>query len=181
MAVKKSRVQQLAEKEEAEKMAMAEEKKRKLEEEEAAKKLMLTKPKSKVEEVTDLLEGMLTERLELGRNVLVLLHRAHSKVDENNSHLKALSDPALRPSEQEERHDLLFRERQQQLEDLKRSIDEAELRMVSVQTRVDEIRGTRETAGGNGDTEWSPYVDEESGLWYWYNERTGDICYDQAE
>ena len=70
---------QFAEKQEAERRAKEEEEERQRQEAEAAEEALRRKPKSKTEEVNELLRVKLAERLELCRELLVLLRRAQEK------------------------------------------------------------------------------------------------------
>lgn len=70
---------QFAEKQEAERRAKEEEEERQRLEAEAAEEALRKKPKSKIEQVNDELCGKLAERLELSRELLVLLRRAQEK------------------------------------------------------------------------------------------------------
>lgn len=70
---------QFAEKQEAERRAKEEEEERQRCEAEAAEEALRRKPKSKTEQVNDLLRGKLAERLELCGELLVLLRRAQEK------------------------------------------------------------------------------------------------------
>lgn len=70
---------QFAEKQEAERKAKEEEEERQRREAEAAEEALRNKPKSKTEQVNDLLRDKLAERLDLCGELLVLLRRAQDK------------------------------------------------------------------------------------------------------
>lgn len=69
----------MAEKKEAERQAKEEEEERLRREAEEAEEALRKKPKSKVEQVNEMLVGKLAERLELCGELLVLLRRAQEK------------------------------------------------------------------------------------------------------
>eukprot|EP00903_Cladosiphon_okamuranus_P009107 g8702.t2 len=181
--VKKSKAQQFAEKQEAERRAKEEEEERLRREAEAAEEALRKKPKSKTEQVNDLLRGKLAERLELCRDLLVLLRRAQEKAEADDSPAKALGDPSIRPSERQGRHDELLAERQ-------KALDSIAARIAQAETKVEEARQKFEAAGGellagggggNGDGEgWASYLDEQSGQYYWFNDHTGEAYYDEG-
>lgn len=81
---------QFAEKKEAERQAKEEEEERQRREAEAAEEALRNKPKSKTEQVNELLRGKLEERLELCGELLVLLRRAQEKASVCTSRTRQL-------------------------------------------------------------------------------------------
>ncbi|CAN0085105.1 unnamed protein product, partial [Sphacelaria rigidula] len=99
------------------------------------------KGKTRKERVTDLLRKTLEERLELLRELLVLLHRAQEEAEDDHSHTKALGDPTIKPSERQETHDALLAQRQKLLEDIGS-------RIAITGARYEETNAKLEAAGG---------------------------------
>ncbi|CAM9526842.1 unnamed protein product, partial [Ectocarpus fasciculatus] len=135
--VKKSKAQQFAEKQEAERRAKEEEEERQRREAEEAEEALRKQPKSKVDQVRDLLTSKLSERVELCAELLVLLRRAQKKVLEDDSPAKALADPATRPSERQGKHDQLLADRQKALDSIAERIAEAETKAKEARIRFE--------------------------------------------
>lgn len=98
-----------------------------------------------------------------------------------------MTNSNTRPSERQAKHDILLEERRKKLENIAARILDAE-------TRADGARVKFEAAGGvisdesdvtgaigsGGCEGWASYLDEQSGLYYWFNDQTGEAYYDDS-
>lgn len=97
----------------------------------------------------------------------------------------------MRPSERQEKHDVLLRERRQLLDKIAARISDAEAKAEEAKARLEAACGGVTNKGGSaadvlsakhggGSEGWASYLDEESGHYYWFNELTGEAYYDEG-
>ena len=109
------------------------------------------------------------------------------QAEDNDSPRKALSDPSIRPSERQAKHDALLEERRQLLAAIAARISDAETKAEEARLKFEAAGGVAGNtgdalmAGGSGGGDgWTSYLDEQSGRYYWFNEETGEAYYDEG-